>query len=128
MIGGFDWIAAANRASEVLAVSMGWVCVWTGVVVAVVYVVCGRCPRLPAATRAAIWWLVCVAFPVGLLWQSPISLPVLPPAKHPSVPERIYYAGSTVPSTVNWLPSWVSLAKPAEPNFPYPLPHNWEPP
>jgi len=36
-------------------------------------------PRLPAAVRCALWWLVGLQALVGMAWQAPIRLPLLAP-------------------------------------------------
>lgn len=39
-----------------------------------------RLPRLPAAARCALWWVVALQVVLGLAWQSPIRLPLLSPS------------------------------------------------
>ncbi|WP_431635301.1 M56 family metallopeptidase [Dyella sp. KULCS107] len=36
-------------------------------------------PRLSAATRCLLWWLVSVQLLLGLVWHAPIALPLAPP-------------------------------------------------
>lgn len=48
------------------------------ILVAVVWVLCRFVPRLSAATRCWLWWLVALQLLVGLAWSSPMALPVLP--------------------------------------------------
>ncbi|WP_454831278.1 M56 family metallopeptidase [Pseudoxanthomonas wuyuanensis] len=48
------------------------------VLVAVVWMLCRLLPRLSAATRAALWWLVAAQLAIGMLWSSPLALPLLP--------------------------------------------------
>jgi bla regulator protein BlaR1 len=50
-------------------------------------------PRMPAHVRAALWWLVCLKFVVGLVWIQPITLPWLPAAP---VDTRVEPAVATV--------------------------------
>lgn len=46
--------------------------------VAVVWALCRSLPRLPASARAGLWWLVALQLVVGVLWSSPLALPLLP--------------------------------------------------
>jgi beta-lactamase regulating signal transducer with metallopeptidase domain len=48
------------------------------VLIAAVWALCRLLPRLSAATRAALWWLVALQLVIGLLWSSPLALPLLP--------------------------------------------------
>jgi beta-lactamase regulating signal transducer with metallopeptidase domain len=47
-------------------------------VVAVVLLVCKLFPRLSSSARAGLWWLVALQLVVGVLWSSPLALPLLP--------------------------------------------------
>lgn len=46
--------------------------------VALVWIVCRSMKRLPAATQCWLWWLVALQTTLGLLWASPLQLPLLP--------------------------------------------------
>ncbi|MET0582292.1 MAG: M56 family metallopeptidase [Pseudoxanthomonas sp.] len=46
--------------------------------VAVVWTLCQLLPRLSASARAVLWWLVALQLVVGVLWSSPLALPLLP--------------------------------------------------
>lgn len=46
--------------------------------VAVVWALCRLLPRLPATARCWLWWLVALQLVVGVLWSSPLALPLLP--------------------------------------------------
>ncbi len=48
------------------------------ILVAVVWALCRFVPRVSAATRCWLWWLVALQLLVGLAWSSPMALPVLP--------------------------------------------------
>jgi beta-lactamase regulating signal transducer with metallopeptidase domain len=61
-----------------LLVRLGWTSIQTAVLVALVWGVCRLLPRLPAATRCRLWWLVALQAVVGLVWSSPLELAVLP--------------------------------------------------
>lgn len=47
--------------------------------VAVVWMVCRYLPRLSAAARCWLWWLVALQLLLGLCWSNPLALPLLPP-------------------------------------------------
>ena len=46
--------------------------------VIVVWALCKSLPRLSAAARAGLWWLVALQLVLGVLWSSPLALPLLP--------------------------------------------------
>jgi bla regulator protein blaR1 len=48
--------------------------------IAAVWLVCRLFPRLPAAVRCGLWWAACLKLLVGLVWISPVELPLLPAA------------------------------------------------
>jgi beta-lactamase regulating signal transducer with metallopeptidase domain len=50
----------------------------TGIVAALAWAACRLFPRIPAHVRAALWWLVCLKFVLGLVWIQPIALAWLP--------------------------------------------------
>jgi len=59
-------------------VRLGWTSLQSAVLVMLVWAVCRWLPRLPAATRCRLWWLVAVQAVLGLVWSSPLELAVLP--------------------------------------------------
>ncbi|WP_289294419.1 M56 family metallopeptidase, partial [uncultured Reyranella sp.] len=61
-----------------LLTRLAWTSVQSAVLVALVWGVCRLLPRLPAATRCRLWWLVAVQAVLGLVWSSPLELAVLP--------------------------------------------------
>jgi len=61
-----------------LLTRLGWTSLQSAVLVALVWGVCRLLPRLPAATRCRLWWLVAVQAVLGLAWSSPLELAVLP--------------------------------------------------
>lgn len=48
--------------------------------VAAVWLLCRVVPRISARTRTVLWWLVALQLVVGVLWSSPLRLPLLPAA------------------------------------------------
>ena len=47
-------------------------------VVLAVLLLCRLFPRLSASARTGLWWLVALQLVVGVLWSSPLALPLLP--------------------------------------------------
>ena len=52
--------------------------------IAAVWLVCRLLPRLPAAVRCGLWWAASLKLLVGLVWISPVELPLLPAAADPN--------------------------------------------
>ncbi|KRG66649.1 hypothetical protein ABB27_13135 [Stenotrophomonas terrae] len=50
----------------------------TGLLVLVVWLLCRYTRRLPPSTQCALWWLVALQSVIGLIWASPLQLPLLP--------------------------------------------------
>jgi beta-lactamase regulating signal transducer with metallopeptidase domain len=83
---------------------LAWTSVQSAVLVALVWGVCRLLPRLPAATRCRLWWLVAVQAVLGLVWSSPLELAVLPApgidaatlAAQPMVPVQLQLTGAMV--------------------------------
>jgi beta-lactamase regulating signal transducer with metallopeptidase domain len=103
---------------------LAWTSVQSAVLVALVWGVCRLLPRLPAATRCRLWWLVAAQAVLGLVWSSPLELAVLPApgidaatlAAQPMVSVQMELTGAMVevaPSTaaVSLLPalSWQTV-------------------
>jgi len=58
---------------------------WGGLFIAGVGAACRLLPRLPAGTRAWLWWLACLKLVFDLFWAAPLLLPLLPaPAARPA--------------------------------------------
>lgn len=67
--------------AEELLVRLAATSVQTVVLAALVWGVCRWLRRLPAATQCWLWWLVGLQAVLGLVWASPLQLPVLPAAE-----------------------------------------------
>src|SRR5687767_4717049 len=70
--------------------------VQAAVLVAVIWALCRWLPALPATVRCRLWWLVGAQTVLGLLWASPLNLPVLPAA--PAAPPPQVLALSAAPA------------------------------
>ena len=64
--------------SEILLPRLFAASVQSTLFVAVVWALCRSLPRLSASARAGLWWLVALQLVVGVLWSSPLALPLLP--------------------------------------------------
>ncbi|MFL6587127.1 MAG: M56 family metallopeptidase [Luteimonas sp.] len=69
---------ALELISDILLPRLLAASVQSTILVAVVWALCRLVPRLSAATRCWLWWLVALQLLVGLAWSSPMGLPVLP--------------------------------------------------
>lgn len=67
-----------HYAAELLA-RLAWTSLQAALLIAAVALLLRALPRLPAATRCALWWLVGLQALLGLAWQTPIALPLLAP-------------------------------------------------
>ncbi|CAG2082129.1 M56 family metallopeptidase [Xanthomonas arboricola pv. juglandis] len=65
---------------EALLWRLGATSVQTAVLALAVWALCRSVRRLPATTQTWLWWLVGVQAVIGLLWNAPLQLPVLPAA------------------------------------------------
>ncbi|MCD9096067.1 hypothetical protein LU699_03240 [Luteimonas fraxinea] len=69
---------ALELISDILLPRLLAASVQSAILVAVVWALCRFVPRLSAATRCWLWWLVALQLLVGLAWSSPMGLPLLP--------------------------------------------------
>ena len=87
--------------------------VQTVILVGVVWLLCRRLKALPAATQCALWWLVALQAVLGMVWVSPVQLPVLPMLANDSA--VVVATNSQVINASTALPSRVTHAVPAAP-------------
>ena len=76
--------------TDLVQIGNGWAAAWGGALgracgqgglcVLLAWAVCRLWPRMPASSRAWLWWLACLKPAVGLLCAAPVALPVLPHA------------------------------------------------
>ena len=59
---------------------LAWTSLQATVLIGAVAAVIHWLPRLSAATRCLLWWLVGLQLLLGLAWPAPIALPLAPPA------------------------------------------------
>ena len=68
-----------DHLAALLLSRLAWTSLQAAVLAAAVGLLVRAMPRLPAAARCALWWLVALQALVGLAWQAPIRLPLLAP-------------------------------------------------
>ncbi|HEX9944234.1 MAG TPA: M56 family metallopeptidase, partial [Thermoanaerobaculia bacterium] len=75
--------------------------------IAAVWIVCRLFPRLPASVRCGLWWAACLKLLVGLVWTSPVRLPLLPAADAPAVDSGILYVRNVAAAAASPSPGQV---------------------
>lgn len=79
--------------ADVLFTRLVWTSIQASVLIAVVLLIVRLLPRLPAALRCSLWWLVSLQLLLGLCWHAPLALPLLAPvttsANEPSIPAAL---------------------------------------
>ncbi|MGV6493334.1 M56 family metallopeptidase [Stenotrophomonas rhizophila] len=99
-----------------LLMRLGWTSVQSVVLTTLVWGACRLLPTLPAATRCRLWWLVAAQAVLGLVWNSPLELAVLPaPAAAPVLPALAALAAPVAESTMRLLPAALDTAAMAAP-------------
>jgi beta-lactamase regulating signal transducer with metallopeptidase domain len=63
--------------SAELLTRLAWTSLQAALLIAAIALLLRALPRLPAAARCALWWLVGLQVLLGLTWQAPIALPLL---------------------------------------------------
>jgi len=79
-------MSALDHLAAVLLERLAWTSLQAAVLVGVVALLIRSLPRLPAAARCALWWLVGLQVLLGLCWQAPIRLPLLAPPAAAATP------------------------------------------
>lgn len=65
--------------ADALLTRLAWTSIQATLLIAVVLSIVRLLPRLPAAMRCTLWWLVSVQLLLGLCWHAPLTLPLLSP-------------------------------------------------
>jgi beta-lactamase regulating signal transducer with metallopeptidase domain len=71
---------AIHHLSALILDRLLWTSLQAFVLVGIVMLALRLLPRLPAAARCALWWLVGLQVVLGLAWIAPIRLPLLTPS------------------------------------------------
>ncbi|MEO8811020.1 MAG: M56 family metallopeptidase [Rhodanobacter sp.] len=69
-----------SHVADVLLTRLVWTSIQATVLIIVVLLIVRALPRLPAAMRCMLWWLVSLQLVLGLCWHAPVALPLLSPA------------------------------------------------
>ena len=71
---------ALDQLAQALLLRLGWSSLQAVVLIALMALLIRLLPRLPAALRCTLWWLVGLQLMVGLVWHAPLQLPLLSPS------------------------------------------------
>jgi beta-lactamase regulating signal transducer with metallopeptidase domain len=80
--------------AENIVSRLAWTSVQAALLIGLVWLAARQLPRLSAATRSLLWWLLGVQLLLGMLMPTPVSLPLLSPS-----PARVVAAPSMEPAT-----------------------------
>lgn len=78
-----------DHLAALLLERLAWTSLQAVALVGVVALLVRALPRLPAAARCALWWLVGLQVLLGLAWQTPIRLPLLAPPRAAAAPAAV---------------------------------------
>ncbi|MGB5940871.1 MAG: M56 family metallopeptidase, partial [Rhodanobacter sp.] len=106
---------ALNHFSDILLTRLVWTSIQAAVLIGAVYLAGRLWPRLSAAMRCMLWWLVGAQLLLGLLWHAPLELPLLSHAPLeaivPVTPPVTFFATTATAGAV--LPSIAASTTPA---------------
>lgn len=106
---------ALNHFSDILLTRLVWTSIQAALLIGAVYLAGRLWPRLSAAMRCMLWWLVGAQLLLGLLWHAPLELPLLSPApleaSAPVTPPVAFFATTATANAA--LPSIASPTTPA---------------
>jgi len=109
-------MSALDRVADILLTRLVWTSIQAALLIGIVYLLGRLWPRLSAAMRCMLWWLVGAQLLLGLLWHAPLELPLLSPAPleaaAPATPSVAFFAAATTADAA--LPS---VAPPATPTL-----------
>ncbi len=105
---------ALNHVADILLTRLAWTSIQAALLIGAVCLAGRLWPRLSAAMRCMLWWLVGAQLLLGLLWHAPLELPLLSPAPlqaiAPVAPPVAFFATTTSAGAVP-----PSIAAPATP-------------
>jgi beta-lactamase regulating signal transducer with metallopeptidase domain len=81
---------------------LAWTSLQAAILVAVVALLIRQLPKLPAAARCMLWWLVAMQVLAGLCWNAPLEVPLLSP---PAATRTITHDNDTAIATDIALPT-----------------------
>ncbi len=108
-------MSALDHVADTLLTRLVWTSIQAALLIGIVYLLGRLWPRLSAAMRCMLWWLVGAQLLLGLLWHAPLELPLLSPAPieatAPATPPVVFFAAT--PTADAALPSVAPPATPA---------------
>ncbi|MBT2143851.1 MULTISPECIES: M56 family metallopeptidase [unclassified Rhodanobacter] len=106
---------ALDHFADILLTRLVWTSIQAALLIGAVYLAGRLWPRLSAAMRCTLWWLVGAQLLLGLLWHAPLELPLLSPAPleatAPVTPPVVFFATTATADAA--LPSVAPPAAPA---------------
>ncbi|HET8553595.1 MAG TPA: M56 family metallopeptidase [Rhodanobacteraceae bacterium] len=63
--------------TQTVLLQLAWTSIQAALLIGLLWLLCRLLPRLPAATRCMLWWLLGAQLLIGLFWQAPVKLPLL---------------------------------------------------
>lgn len=91
-------MAAPDHFAALLLQRLAWTSLQAALLAGAIALLCRALPRLPAAARCVLWWLVALQAVLGLAWYAPIELPLLvAPAAQEAAPAAAVLAVSPGP-------------------------------
>ncbi|KZC15476.1 peptidase M56 [Rhodanobacter sp. FW510-R12] len=89
---------ALGHFADTLLTRLLWTSIQASLLIGIVYLLGCLWPRLSAAMRCMLWWLVGAQLLLGLLWHAPLELPLLSPtpfeATAPVTPPMTFFAAA----------------------------------
>ena len=108
-------MSALDHVADTLLTRLVWTSIQAALLIGIVYLLGRLWPRLSAAMRCMLWWLVGAQLLLGLLWHAPLELPLLSPAPieatAPATPPVVFFATTATADAA--LPSVAPPATPA---------------
>ncbi len=92
---------ALDQIAQILLMRLGWSSLQAIVLIALMALLIRLLPRLPAALRCTLWWLVGLQLIVGLVWHAPLQLPLLSPPSTQQIADAPATQLVSAPTTLN---------------------------
>lgn len=110
-----------DHLAELLLSRLAWTSLQAVLLIGAVALITRLLPRLPAALRCMLWWLVGLQLVLGLCWHAPLELPLLAPTNAVSL--GALHASERITTTAAGLTAEASPAALPAPSAMMPTPH-----
>jgi len=100
-----------DHLASLLLERLAWTSLQAIVLVGAVALLVRAFPRLPAAARCTLWWLVGLQVLLGLAWQAPIRLPLLAPPVAATAAAAVPQRGVPVAEATGRVPAEAGAAQ-----------------